>query len=164
MVSQNTPFTPIHDAWKADSRGMLPLHDDLARKQVEEIDAKVLSNRKPPYSIFGGLYDALKDAGGDVLLANNHEAIQAAQLFKETEGNDIHPAAAIATATLIEAAAKGKIEKDALIMLNITGGGEAKFKAENELFYLKPELICDIDPDVEMVKKKITALIEPCIK
>ncbi len=164
MVSQNTPFTPIHDAWKADSRAMLPLHEDLARKQVEEIDAKVLSNRKPPYSVFGGLYDALKDAGGDVLLANNHEAIQAAQLFLETEGNDIHPAAAIATATLIEAAAKGKIEKDALIMLNITGGGEEKFKAENNLFYLKPELICDIDPDVEMVKEKISALVEPCIK
>ncbi len=164
MVSQNTPFTPIHDAWKADSRAMLPLHEDLARKQVEEIDAKVLSNRKPPYSVFGGLYDALKDAGGDVLLANNREAMQAAQLFKETEGNDIHPAAAIATATLIDAAAKKIIEKDAVIMLNITGGGEEKFKSENNLFYLKPEIICDIDPDVETVKQKISALVEPCIK
>lgn len=161
MVSQNTPFIPIYDAWKADSRGMLPLHDDLARKQVEEIDAKVLSNRKPPYSIFGGLYDALKDTGGDVLLATNQEAFQAAQLFKETEGNDIHPAAAVATATLIDAVKNGKVEKDALIMLNITGGGEEKFKAEHNLFYLKPELICDIDPEVEMVKEKISALVEP---
>ncbi|HSG68127.1 MAG TPA: cysteate synthase, partial [Bacteroidales bacterium] len=31
MVSQNRPFIPIHDAWKADSRDMLPLHDELAR-------------------------------------------------------------------------------------------------------------------------------------
>ena len=164
MVSQNTPFTPIYDAWKADSRAMLPLHEELARKQVEEIDAKVLSNRKPPYSVFGGLYDALKDAGGDVLLATNHEAIQAARLFKETEGNDIHPAAAIATATLIASVAKREIDKDAFIMLNITGGGEEKFKAENNLFYLKPALICDIDPDVEMVKERISALVEPCLK
>ena len=36
---------------KAGSRAMLPLDDELARKQVEEIDAKVLSNSKPPYSL-----------------------------------------------------------------------------------------------------------------
>src|SRR6056300_725190 len=35
MVSQNAPFTPIHDAWKADSRDMLLLDDDIARVQVE---------------------------------------------------------------------------------------------------------------------------------
>ena len=73
MVSQNIPFTPIYDAWRADSRAMLPLDDQLARKQAEEIDAKVLSNRKPPYSIQGGLYDALKATGGEVLLATNEE-------------------------------------------------------------------------------------------
>ena len=39
MVSQNAPFIPIHDAWKADSRAMLPLDDELARKQVEEIES-----------------------------------------------------------------------------------------------------------------------------
>ena len=72
MVSQNVPFIPIYNAWKANSRAMLPLDDHVARKQVEEIDAKVLSNRKPPYSIYGGLYDALKDTGGDVLLAHNN--------------------------------------------------------------------------------------------
>lgn len=53
MVSQNKPFIPIHDAWKAGSRDMLPLGDDLARRQVEEIDAKVLSNRKPPIRLPG---------------------------------------------------------------------------------------------------------------
>lgn len=160
MVSQNTPFNPIYDAWKADSRPMLPLHDDLARKLVEEIDAKVLSNRKPPYSIYGGLYDALKDTGGDVLLATNREAFEAAQLFSETEGNDIHPAAAIATATLINAAQNGQIPKDALIMLNITGGGEQKFKSENNLFYLKPVKICSIDPDPEHVINEISSLFK----
>jgi hypothetical protein len=42
MVSQNTPFLPIYNAWKAIPRQMLPLDDDLARHQVEEIVAKVL--------------------------------------------------------------------------------------------------------------------------
>ncbi len=70
----------------------------------------------------------MKDAGGDVLLASNEEAIKAAQLFEETEGIDIHPAAAIATATLINSVLDGSVEKDAMIMLNITGGGEERFQ------------------------------------
>lgn len=158
MVSQNAPFTPIYDAWKADSRAMLALDDHIAREQVEEIDAKVLSNRKPPYPIKGGLYDAMKDAGGDVLLATNEESKQAAKLFEELEGIDIHPAAAVATATLIEYSKSGQFKDDDIIMLNITGGGEQRFKNENELHYLKPSLIFDIEPDANLVKNSIKNL------
>jgi len=132
--------------------------DELAREQVIEILAKVLSNRKPPYGLKGGLYDAMKDAGGDVLLASNEEAIQAAALFEETEGIDIHPAAAIATATLINATKDGSIDKDALIMLNITGGGEERFKQEHELHYLKPSMVFDIDLTLEDVSEKLNQL------
>ena len=158
MVSQNSPFVPIHDAWKANSRAMLPFDDELARRQVEEIDAKVLSNRKPPYPIFGGLYDAMKDAGGDVLLATNLQAKEAAKLFVETEGNDIHCASAVATATLIAAAKNGTINSDSLVMLNITGGGEEKLKAEKELHYLKPILVFDMNPDSKEIQEKVAAL------
>lgn len=160
MVSQNTPFLPMYDAWKEDSREMLPLDDNLARKQVEEIVAKVLSNRKPPYSIKGGLYDAMKDAGGDVLKATNEEAMEAAKIFEETEGNDIHPAAAVATATLIKYAQEGKLDKDACVMLNITGGGEERFKREKEVCYLKPSHVFDINPDLNEVKEVMEKLFE----
>jgi len=159
MVSQNEPFTPIYDAWKADSRAILPLDDKLAREQVAEIMAKVLSNRKPPYSLIGGLYDAIKDAGGDVLLASNEEAIKASDLFLETEGIDIHPAAAVATATLINAVKDGSVDKDALIMLNITGGGEERFKKEKEIVYLEPSMVFDIDPKMEDVAKGLGELL-----
>jgi cysteate synthase len=125
---------------------------------VELIDAKVLSNRRPPYSLAGGLYDALKDVGGEVLIVNNEDGRKAGQLFKEMEGIDIHPAAAIATASLVREVENGNVEKDALIMLNITGGGEERFQQENELFYLKPELMFDINPDEEEVKKKLEDL------
>ncbi len=158
MVSQNKPFTPIYDAWKADSRDMLPLDDDLARKQVEEIDAKVLSNRKPPYPITGGLYDAMKDAGGDVLLADNSEAAEAAKLFEDLEGNDIHPAASVAVATLINYIKNNSIDKDATIMLNITGGGEERFKREKDVVYLKPSVVFDINPDINVVKEELEKL------
>ena len=158
MVSQNHPFTPIRDAWEAGSRNMLPLDDDLARRQVEEILAKVLSNRKPPYPITGGLFDAMSDTGGKVLIATNSEAEEAAGLFEQTEGIDLHPAAAIATATLVNAVRDGLVQKESLIMLNITGGGEKRFAAENELYYLEPDLVFDIDPNPEEVKKKIQNL------
>jgi cysteate synthase len=151
MVSQNSPFIPIYDAWKANSRAMLPLDDDLARRQVEEIDAKVLSNRKPPYPIAGGLFDALTDTEGDVLIASNDEARAAAALFEQTEGIDIHPAASVATASLINAVQNHTVDKDALIMLNITGGGEQRFKQEKELFYLLPDYIFDINPNPQEV-------------
>ena len=158
MVSQNIPFVPIHDAWKANSRDILPLHDELARLQVGEILAKVLSNRKPPYAIKGGLFDAMKDAGGDVLLASNEEALRAMDLFEAEEGIDLHPAAAVATATLINAVNEGKVDKDALIMLNITGGGEERFKKDSALHYLQPSLAFDFDPDISEVKLKIDKL------
>ncbi len=158
MVSQNKPFTPIHDAWKADSRQMLDYDDNTARKDVEEIIAKVLSNRKPPYPIAGGLFDAMNDAGGDVLLADNNELEAAGELFEKLEGNDIHPAAAVAVATLINAAKNNTIDKDACIMLNITGGGEERFKTEHELFYLKPSLVFPINPNKELVFEKLKDL------
>ncbi len=158
MVSQNCPFKPIHDSWKADSRDILPFDDEEARKQVEEIDAKVLSNRRPPYPIAGGLYDAMKDAGGDVLLAKNEEARAAAELFEKLEGNDIHPAAAVAVATLVNAVKEGEVSKDATIMINITGGGENKLKSEKEVTYLKPVHIFDVTPTLENVKEVLSKI------
>lgn len=158
-VSQNVPFQPLYDAWQLDSRILLPLNDELAREQVETILAKVLSNRKPPYSIYGGLYDALKDSKGEVLLVENDEALKAAKLFEETEGNDIHIAAAVAVASLINAVKANKVEKDSIIMLNITGGGEQRFANERkQLHFLKPILCFDIDPDPEDVKAKLKGL------
>jgi cysteate synthase len=158
MVSQNEPFVPIRNAWEARSREMLPLDDDLARRQVAEINAKVLSNRKPPYGIAGGLFDALTDSGGKVLTATNTEAAKAAALFLETEGIDIHPAAAIATATLIKQVQQKKLPADALIMLNITGGGEERFKKDKKLYFLEPSLVFDLGFTAEEVCRKTDAL------
>ena len=155
MVSQNEPFLPMYNAWKNNSREIVINDDNEARRQVEEICAKVLSNRKPPYSIVGGLYDALKDTDGDILSATNDEAYAAADLFEKTENIDIHPAAAIATATLIKEVALGNIPKDAIIMLNITGGGEKRFKSDKELHYMKPDYVYGTTPTMEEIKNVV---------
>jgi len=155
MPSQNEPFLPMFNAWKNNSRDIPSMDDNEARHQVEQICAKVLSNRKPPYSICGGLYDVLKDSGGNILSANNSEAEVAASLFEKTEGIDIHPAAAIATATLMKEVQSGNLPKDSLIMLNITGGGEKRFRQEKQMYYLKPAYIFGITPTIGEVKESI---------
>ena len=160
MVSQNAPFLPMYEAWKADSRALLPYDDNQARRDAEAIDAKVLSNRKPPYSLAGGLFDALKATNGDILMADNLQAAKAAELFQQTEGIDIHPAPAIALATLIAEVEKGNIDKSATIMLNITGGGEKRATDGKELWYLKPSYIFDLDPNQEDVVTKVEALFK----
>lgn len=158
IVSQNTPFTPMYEAWAADSRHMPEYDDAQARKDAEAIDAKVLSNRKPPYGIAGGMYDAVKDSGGAVVCATNEESSEARGIFKKYEGIDIHPAPGVALATLIRMVGNGEIDKSKTIMLNITGGGEERFKEGKTLHYLKPSFVFDLDPDEKDVIKKVESL------
>ena len=161
MLSQNTPFLPIKDAWDQHSPNMLPIDDELAReKQVDEINAKVLSNRKPPYALIGGLYDALSDAGGSVIGITNKEAEKAAELFLQCEGNDIEPAAAVAVASLLKAVDEKMIDPQSVIMLNVTGGGIEKFKRENTINYILPEKIFSLDADPREVKRQIAEMFQ----
>ena len=158
VVSQNAPFVPIFDAWRADSREMLPYDMKRARRDAELIDAKVLSNRKPPYTFAGGLYDALKATNGDVVVATNAQARRASKLFKELEGIDIHPAPAVALASLIKMVESGSIDKDACIMLNITGAGEEAAKKNRELFYLKPVKTFSLNATIDDVVNYVETL------
>ncbi|MCI5717837.1 MAG: cysteate synthase [Alistipes sp.] len=160
MVSQNAPFVPMYDAWRADSRDMLPYAADKARRDAGIIDAKVLSNRKPPYSLRGGLYDALKATNGDVLTATNAQVRKAARLFEELEGVDIHPAAGVAVASLIKQVADGKIARDAYVMLNITGAGEKRFREEHDLVYLEPSHVFPLDADADKVVSTVESMFE----
>ena len=158
MVSQNRPFVPMMNAWKENSRDMLPFDDETARKEVEIIDAKVLSNRKPPYPPVGGLFDALTETGGDVLATTNEELREAAALFLQLEGNDIHPASAVAVASLMQAINDNRLDKDAIVMLNITGGGEERMKNGKTLHYLTPSEVFDINPAFENVQASLRKL------
>ncbi len=153
--SQNVPFLPMYDAWKAGSRALLPMDDEKARVLALEIEAKVLSNRRPPYSLRGGVYDALLDAGGDIECATNADIAAMQQLFLDTEGIDIHPAAAVALQGMINAFEAGKLPRDAVAMLNVPGGGRARFQQEHKCHYLKPSLIGNAsDPGiVEKIEK-----------
>lgn len=151
IVSQNAPFVPMYDAWRADSREMLPYDAKKARRDAELIDAKVLSNRKPPYGIAGGLYDALKATNGDIMVATNAQLRRACKLFKELEGIDIYPAPGVALASLIKLVENNQIDKDTCIMLNITGAGEERATKNKELWYLKPSKVFSLSPNIDEV-------------
>lgn len=156
--SQNVPFTPMYDAWKAGNRNIVFTDEDAARADALKIDAKVLSNRKPPYSVPGGLFDALKATDGEMEKVTNDELKEACNLFKELEGIDIHPAAGVATGSLIKAVKDGKVKANDIVMLNITGGGEQRFKAEHNCVYAKPNLVIDPLLTAEEVVTKVNEL------
>ena len=155
--SQNDPFTIMYDSWKAASRALVPLSAEEARHQAAEIKAKVLSNRKPPYSLAGGLFDAISDAGGDIYKVTNDELGFWKEKFRELEGIDIYSAASVAVASLEKAVADGTVRKDEVIMLNITGGGESLTKEHHDVIYAKPDMVIDTylpaEEIVSMVEK-----------
>lgn len=155
--SQNSPFTVMYDSWKLHSRTLVDFPPEKARKAAEEIKAKVLSNRKPPYTLAGGLFDAMDDAGGDIFKVTNDELDLWKEKFLQLEGIDIHNAAAVAVASLAQAAAEGKVRKDEVIMLNITGGGEQLAKSEHDVVYAEPHLVLDPGLSAEEV---VSAVLE----
>lgn len=149
--SQNDPFTIMYDSWKQHSRQLVEMTPDQARKAAADIDAKVLSNRKPPYSLAGGLFDAMEDAGGYMFKVTNDQLRFWKKRFQELEGIDIHDAPAVAVASLAQAVREGAVKKDEMIMLNITGGGEELARSGQKVVYARPQLILDPDLPAEEI-------------
>lgn len=150
-LSQNIPFTPMTDAWKAHSREIMLMSETEAKERLRHVSAKVLSNRRPLYSLPGGVYDALIDSEGEMYSVTNEESARVRALFKNLEGIDICPAAGIAAASLIQAVEAGVVGKRDHIILNITGGGEERVKREHSLQYLDPNVTFgdqEIEPDL----------------
>ncbi len=156
--SQNDPFTIMYDSWCKHSRELVPMSPEEARQAAAIIDAKVLSNRKPPYSLAGGLFEAMEDAGGEMFKVTNEELHKWQDKFLKLEGIDIHNAAAVAVASLAQAVSNGTVGKDEMIMLNITGGGEERAKAEGGIIYAEPHLVMDPETPADEVAAKVENL------
>ena len=156
--SQNDPFTIMYDSWKLHSRQLVELTPEDARKSAATIDAKVLSNRKPPYSLKGGLFDAMEDAGGDMFKVTNDLLRFWKKRFLDLEGIDIHNAPAVAVASLAQAVNEGIVKRDEMIMLNITGGGEELAKSEQKIVYAQPDLVLSPDLPAEEIVNAVLKL------
>jgi len=151
-LSQNRPFVPMFNAWNAKRRIIDPSVDmPDAKKSIEKLRADVLSNRNPPYSIEGGVFDALTNTGGEMYAVTDSEAKDAARLFEDLEGIDIVPAAAVAAASLVQAVNSGAISPSEIVLLNITGGGLKRVREDKECYQLKPNIRV-ARPDVDLTE------------
>jgi cysteate synthase len=147
MLCQNSPFTPIHDAWQAER--LSPGSDrsmgaagpaERYRHAIGEVHADELTNWSPPYQLRGGIRDSLAESDGDVLLASSDSARVAQSMFFQFEDIDIEPAAAVAVACLRDAVASGRIDPQDDVLLNVTGGGRLRAAADHPVFPAVPQL------------------------
>jgi cysteate synthase len=138
-LAQNEPFTPIVSAWNARRKEIIPAEDmPNAAGSIGKVMSDVLTNRSPPYGIRGGLYDALQATGGTMYGISNAAGANAVKLVRETVGIDPDPAAAIATAALVQAVEKDIIGHDDHILLNLTGGGYERIREDFTLHPISP--------------------------
>lgn len=156
-VAQNFPFTLMYDAWKAGSRELPPMTAEEGRSKSEMIMATVLSNRKPPYGVPGGLYDTLKESGGDFYLATNNDIFYWILQFRNKEGYDLLPAACVAVAALAKAVEDGTVKKDDYIMLNCTGGGTLGAMSKG-FVHIEPDLVLSPELSAEEIVKAVRKL------
>ena len=92
--------------------------------------------------------------------ASNDELVEAANIFYRAERIDIAPAAAVAVACLLKRAEANTIDKKKVIMLNITGGGELRYKSEHQTIMAQPNAIIDPALSKDEIIKRILAVYE----
>jgi cysteate synthase len=103
----------------------------------------VLSTRQPAYSQVGGLFDALSASRGVMLPVTNAAAAAARRLLEEVEGVVVEPAGAVALASLLGAAREGRLAREAVVLLNITGGGRGRLPQDGAAPVPTPALTVD---------------------
>ncbi len=159
-LAQNLPFTPMLNAWKAGRREIIKDIDmPDPKKLIHEMYADILSNREPPYSIGGGVYDALCSTDGTMYGISNNEAIASQKLFEHLEGIDIFPPAGVAVASLIKAVENQQVGVDDHILLNITGGGVSRLEMDYSPCKIEPTAYAENAniPLEEIICKKVLA-------
>ncbi|MBN1166014.1 MAG: cysteate synthase [Methanospirillaceae archaeon] len=138
-LSQNIPFIPMVSAYHAGRREIIPDTDmPDAENATGKVSAPVLTNRNPPYSICGGVFDALSATRGKMNAITNDEAKKAGAYFTRHEGIDLDPAAAVCVASLMQAVRAGEADRDETILLHITGGGYQRVREDYHLLPVEP--------------------------
>jgi cysteate synthase len=155
-LSQNLPFVPMVSAWNDRRRNLVPEKDmPDASGAISRVFSDVLTNREPPYAIPGGVFDAMTATEGRMYGISNDEARAAGTLFTELEGIDLDPAAAVCTASLIQACGTGGIDKNRTVVLNITGGGYERVREDHALVPVQPAFRVPAGTRAGLAKKEL---------
>jgi len=140
---QNDPFVPIPDAWDTGLRELNLDQETLAKEKIAAVTAQVLTNRKPPYSLAGGIFDVLTESKGMAWRAQNSNIYQAAQTFYQTEKMEISAASAVAICGLQKAIQDGAVKPKDKVLLHITGGGPDIQYSNTDSYQAKPQMILE---------------------
>jgi len=159
-LGQNLPFAPMLHAWEKNSRILSP--EDLDPALISQITTRVLSTRYPAYTVMGGVYDALTSSGGKMYGVVNDAVYAGMEWFLSAEGIDIVPASGVAVAVLNNALRAGEIRKDETVLLNITGGGEARLRKEKKTHLVIPKFISKNISEKELEKLLCPVLKKSC--
>jgi cysteate synthase len=138
-LGQNLPFAPMLHAWERGSRALFP--GDLSPELITRTTTRVLTTRYPAYSVKGGVYDALTATRGKMYGIENDAVYAAMDMFLKTEGIDIVPASGVAVAALKQAIDTRGIRKNDTVLLNITGGGEARLRKDRKTHAVVPTYV-----------------------
>ena len=157
QLSQNEPFTPLTSAWNKGAHELLKMPEHAQRAAIDQVFAKVLTNRFPPYSVGGGVYDILTGSDGVMYGVTNGDAKAACRLFKTSEGVEPVPAACVALGSLVQAVETNKVEADDKILINITGGGEQRLWDDFDKYIVEPDIICECTVDMQELRTLLEA-------
>ncbi len=156
-LAQNSPFTPMAKAWNAGRREITEEDLDTGHDDVDRVFANVLTNRRPPYSTVGGVYDAMTACGGRFYEVSNAEARSAEKLWMSVEDVRPDPAASVALASLMQAIEKELVRKEERIFLNMTGGGLERAREELNMETVKPTATLSMDMDNSEIRGEVDA-------
>lgn len=76
---------------------------------------------------------------------------------------DLDPAAAVCTASLIQACIGGNIDKKKTVLLNITGGGYERVRKDYSLIAAKPSFTVPAGSSVEGISKELLEKVKTCV-
>ncbi|MFE5561700.1 cysteate synthase [Streptomyces sp. NPDC056544] len=138
LLCQNRCFAPMFDAWRSGAATAAAKDGPAERAAIARAAAPELTTRTPPYAVRGGVRDVLRESGGLFATADSTETAAAQNLFRTIEGVDIEAPAGVALACLRQAAAQGRIARDATVLLHVTGGGRLRYAADHRLYPAQP--------------------------
>jgi cysteate synthase len=141
-LAQDPTYAPMLWAWQGKREKLDPcldLRDGHA--SAEGMYTDILYNRRPAYSIKGGVRDCVLASCGNFYGVTPQMAQEAKEQFEAAEGIDIAPPAAVAVGALIQAVQQGCIAPDEPVLLNITGGGEERLAKEVGCELIPPQAI-----------------------
>lgn len=132
---QNAPYTVLTDAIENKSSFSLPEYFPF----IDTVCSPMLTSADPAYDYPGGLRPAM-DSGQRLYGygVTNEEISRAKHEFWRLENIELLDPAAAAVAALAKNSDSGRISKNELIQLNITGCGESFQKTQSGYFYIPP--------------------------